>query len=317
MAYDAGQYQDFMNFHDSNYLPFLERHFRANRQRLFDAVGLLELVSTSEDDASLHLIRHVIAHRDETTKTILLDEDEASNLKWVPSNWLNWLRFIQVEDDVNDVHKPSDQLDGAKVIQRYQRNRLEILAFWTMADELGTGDIAIADSERYADYRTQLLSDAECESRLAAYCQATGLPTTAADFAQHYRNALTKSWDEANAYVDSHPFKLDKDERPKLPKAPGKSVSHSLKQLQDRIAARLARRTLLQILCEGDQAVKFTRHFGLPSGADPKIKQPKSRYISTIFCYGTNLRPTQTARHMRGGFSDDDFMYIDRHAHLE
>jgi hypothetical protein len=63
------------------------------------------------------------------------------------------------------------------------------------------GDIAIMDSDRNADYRTQLLSDAECETRLASYCLAAGLPTTAAKFAEHYRTALTQSWDKAIAYM--------------------------------------------------------------------------------------------------------------------
>ena len=204
-----------------------------------------------------------------------------------------WLRFIQIADDTEKTLGQSGP-NSVKSIQRYHRNRLEILAFWTLADELGTGDIAITDSERYADYRTQLLSDAECEARLAAYCQATGLPTTPTAFAKYYRTALTKSWDGAIAHIEAHPFKLDKDDRPKLPKSTGKSVSHSLKKLQDTITPRMERRTLLQILCEGDQAVKYTRRFGLPSGADPKLKQPQARYISTLFCYGTNLRPHVT-----------------------
>ncbi|NJM39571.1 MAG: transposase [Anaerolineae bacterium] len=287
-------------------MPFLESHFRNNRQRFFDAIALLALVSTGEDDASLKLIRYVSAHQTDTTKTIVLEEDEIP-LNWVPANWL---RFIRAEAEPNQTGKAKHP--------RYQRNRLEILAFWTLADELGTGDIAIADSDRYADYRTQLLSDAECETRLASYCQATGLPTTPAKFAEHYRKALTQSWDSAMAHIAKHPFKLDKTDRPKLPKAPGKSVSPSLRKLQDQITSRMERRTLLQILCEADQAMKYTRHFGVPSGANPKLKQPKVRYISTVFCYGTNLRPAQTARHMRGGFSDDDFFYVDRrHMRIE
>nr|WP_304522110.1 Tn3 family transposase [Bacillus toyonensis] len=32
------------------------------------------------------------------------------------------------------------------------------------------------------------------------------------------------------------------------------------------------------------------------SGHDAKIDKPTERYISTAFCYGCNLGPTQTAR---------------------
>src|SRR5947209_2509859 len=41
----------------------------------------------------------------------------------------------------------------------------------------------------------------------------------------------------------------------------------------------------------------FTRHFGPPSGSDPKLARAKQRYLLTVFGYGCNLGPYQTARH--------------------
>jgi TnpA family transposase len=42
---------------------------------------------------------------------------------------------------------------------------------------------------------------------------------------------------------------------------------------------------------------RFTRHFGPPSGSDPKLAQAVPRYLLTVFGYGCNLGPSQTARH--------------------
>lgn len=47
---------------------------------------------------------------------------------------------------------------------------------------------------------------------------------------------------------------------------------------------------------------RYIRHFGPPSGADPKLAKAEQRYITllTVFGYGCNLGPGQTARHARG-----------------
>jgi TnpA family transposase len=43
--------------------------------------------------------------------------------------------------------------------------------------------------------------------------------------------------------------------------------------------------------------VRYTRHFGPPSGSDPKLANATQRYLFAVFGYGCNLGPNQTARH--------------------
>jgi hypothetical protein len=62
------------------------------------------------------------------------------------------------------------------------RRRFEICVFTHLASELRTGDIAVAGSEAYADYRHQLLSWQECEPLIAGYCTEAGLLADAAGF---------------------------------------------------------------------------------------------------------------------------------------
>ena len=46
--------------------------------------------------------------------------------------------------------------------------------------------------------------------------------------------------------------------------------------------------------------VGSTRHFGPPSGADPKLTDPVLRYIFTVFGYACELGASQPARHTTG-----------------
>ena len=56
-------------------------------------------------------------------------------------------------------------------------------------------------------------------------------------------------------------------------------------------------RHLLDILKHAEHWAGYTRHFGPPSGSDPKLAQAIQRYMFTVFGYGCNLGPNQTARH--------------------
>ena len=56
-------------------------------------------------------------------------------------------------------------------------------------------------------------------------------------------------------------------------------------------------RHLLDILRRTEHWSRYTRHFGPPSGSDPKLAQAIQRYLFTVFGYGCNLGPGQTARH--------------------
>ena len=56
------------------------------------------------------------------------------------------------------------------------RRHFEAMAFTYLAGELRTGDIAVTGAGEYADWRANLLTWAECEPLLAAFCEKTGLP---------------------------------------------------------------------------------------------------------------------------------------------
>ncbi|MBI3282174.1 MAG: hypothetical protein HYZ57_20330 [Acidobacteria bacterium] len=79
------------------------------------------------------------------------------------------------------------------------RNQLEICVFTHLALELRTCDIAVPGSERYADYRDQLLPWAECEPLIESYCTKVGLPATADEFVRELRTGL----DSVIAEVDA------------------------------------------------------------------------------------------------------------------
>lgn len=62
-------------------------------------------------------------------------------------------------------------------------------------------------------------------------------------------------------------------------------------------------RNIMQILCNVEHWVNFTKHFGPLSGIEPKLQDPKERYILLTFGYGSNMGPAQTSKHIRGSIT--------------
>src|SRR5438270_1726751 len=68
-------------------------------------------------------------------------------------------------------------------------------------------------------------------------------------------------------------------------------------RVEQEVRARMPERHLLNILKNAEHWARFTRHFGPASGSDPKLAQAVQRYLFTVFGYGCNLGPNQTAHH--------------------
>jgi hypothetical protein len=73
------------------------------------------------------------------------------------------------------------------------RKHLEVCIFSYLAAELKSGDVAVARSDSYADYREQLLPWTDCAPRVADYCRTLDLPDTAAAFVADLKERLRKA----------------------------------------------------------------------------------------------------------------------------
>ena len=167
-----------------------------------------------------------------------------------------------------------------------------------LADALQTGDLYIVGAETFADYRTQLLPWAECEARLPAYCAALGIPERGQDFAAALKAELTTLAAAVDGdFPANSELSVDPDGTPHLKQLATTERPAGLVEFEQEIRARMPERHLLDILKYAEHWARYTRHFGPPSGSDPKLAQAVQRYLFTVFGYGCNLGPGQTARH--------------------
>ena len=67
-------------------------------------------------------------------------------------------------------------------------------------------------------------------------------------------------------------------------------------RFEELLKERMQSVEILDALADTEHWLNWSRHFGPLSGLDAKIPKPRERYVLTVFRYGCNLGPVQTAR---------------------
>lgn len=285
------QCEEIASYNSDNYRPLLWRFYRHYRKQLFQLVRSLEIRSTSQDQALIEAVQFILSQ-------------EHRRSQWLPSVL-----------DLSFISNPWRQLivNGSGASQRLARRPLEICIFTYLALDLKTGDACVLGSESYTDFREQLLSWDECEPQLTQYCAELSLPTQANQFVAALRTQLTETARQVDqACQTSEQFHLSPQGVPilqriqALPKPAGADI------LEAAIWEKLPERSILDILCNTEHWLNWTRHFGPASGSEPKLNHPVERYILTTFGYGCNLGPNQTARHTREVVTSHMLSYTNR-----
>lgn len=275
----AANYRLVSAYHDDNYLPLLWGSYQSHRPLLFSLSRQLQIRAATQDDMVLDALRFIQKHQDKTRDYW---PDEIS-LEFASEKWISQIRTT---------HK------GKSVLNR---RMLEVCVFSYIANSIRSGDVYVAGSEEFADYRAQLLPWAECQQRLTAYCEALDMPQTAAEFVQSLRQQLTDLAQQVDeGFPENSDLSFDKDGKPHLKRIVKQLLPEGTKALREAIKERMPERHLLDILKHVHYWINYTAHFGPPSGSEPKLADAVSRYLMTIFGYGCDLGPAQLARHARG-----------------
>jgi TnpA family transposase len=272
----AGKCESVSAWHSDNDLPLLWPIHARHRSLLFELIDLLDIRSATQDRSLLDALEIVRKYRHARRYEVI----DPVDLGFASQRWQSFIRK----------RKPGHA--------GFDRRELEVCVFIYLSDALQAGDLYVVGAEEFADYRAQLLPWSECEPRLAAYCAALGIPQNGVDFAAALKAELTSLADQVDAgFPLNSELSVDKDGTPHLKQLATSIQPKGLAQFEQEIRARMPERHLLDILKHTEHWSGYTRHFGPPSGSDPKLANATQRYLFAVFGYGCNLGPAQTARH--------------------
>lgn len=260
--------------HGDNLLPLLRPIHAKSRSLLFDLLETVEIMATTQDKSLIQALNIAIAQRHARKPELKSTPD----LDFAAKRWINFMR-----------PKRGGAID---------RQAFEICVLTYAAHGLETGDLCVVGSEHFADFRAQLLPWSDCAPKLAAFCDAVGMPDNADDFVAQLKAELTAAAHHADAsFPDNTALTIDAQGNAHLKRHKAEPLPKTLAPFEHEIKLRMPERHLLDILRNAEHWSRYTRHFGPPSGSDPKITRAVQRYLFTVFGYGCNLGPSQTARH--------------------
>jgi TnpA family transposase len=262
--------------HHNNDLQLLWPIHARTRSLLFNMIEMMDIRSATRDISLLDALETVIAHRNARRGEL---KDEV-NLGFASQRWQNFVIKRRAGRDFAD------------------RRAFEVCVFIHLAAALQSGDLYVVGAESFDDYRSQLLPWADCLPRLADYCLAVGMPEESGAFVADLKAELTQVAAEVDdGFPGNTELMFDAVGSPRLKQIPRQFEPEGLVAFETEVHNRMDERHLLDILKNGVCWTSYTRHFGPPSGANPKLPNAEQRYILTVFGYGCNLGPGQTARH--------------------
>uniref|UniRef100_UPI003BEF24A6 Tn3 family transposase n=1 Tax=Burkholderia arboris TaxID=488730 RepID=UPI003BEF24A6 len=265
-------------------LPFMLAPYKNQRSLLFQCLDVLPLRSSSQDRSVLISLAWLQGFRDARREFLLLTENDLANLPldWMPEKWMHAV-FPHGRDS-----------------RMLHRRFFELCVLHQIMRELNSGDLYVEGSDQYDDYRIHQVTDEELRQALPRYCETVGLPADAKTFVKNLREQLSAALDHTDAsFPENDSIEIGNDGL--IIHKPAKdSEPPNIALIDQAIKASMPEVSILDLLTETEQWLNLHKLFGPLSGFDPKIDDPRKRFISTLFCYGCNLGPSQTARSVKG-----------------
>ncbi len=281
-----GACDEHMAYAGNNYFPFMLNSYPGKRSLLFKCLEALELRSSSQDASLLRAIAQVQKFRPSHREHISVTESgiDVVDHDWMADKWRDLVfgRRQNVE--------PST----------YHRKYYELAVFSEVMIALKSGDLYVEYSGDYDDYRNHLVSWEEYEREVHAYSEMVDLPVEPQEFVVKLRGEMKELAREVDRdFPENSGVDIDESgliiRRPERQKPPAE-----LELVDEAIRTQLPEASILDVLTEVENWLDLHRLFGPLSGFESKVDDPRKRFITTLFCYGCNLGPTQTARSVKG-----------------
>ena len=270
-----------MAFAGKNFVPFLVNPYKAIRAQLLNCIEIICPKSTSEDDVLVRMIdvlRTLRSSRSETIPLSMTGLDEDADFRWMSTVW----KKLAIVKGI--IHR------------RY----FELAVLYGIRDELKSGDLYIQHGERYDDYREQLVDDETFNEELAPYGDVTGVEIEPSLFVGALKTAMIATAAEVDAGFPQNAHAEIVDGRLILKKPPASELPAGIKTIDLLISERMENISIVDVLIDAERWLQLHKLFRPLAGTESRIEELRPRVISTLFCYGCNLGPTQTARSIRG-----------------
>lgn len=274
---------------DQKHLPFMLEPFERKRKLLFDCLQTLNLSSLKSSQDLLNCWHFISDHEDLKGPYLSLMPRNSSrrliNLNWISVIW---------QKALNKSEEPFN------MIEKVHKKLFEICVFSHIKEELRCGNITADGADLFGHYADQLADDETLEEELEDYGKLVDLPIEGNKFVRKLKKELkelAKDVDERFPSLEEASFE---DKVLKLKRVYGTPKMPELERLDNTINQAMKKVSIVDIITDTVNWLNLDRHFKPLSDHASKLSDQKERLISTIFCYGCNIGPSQTANCLKG-----------------
>jgi len=235
---------------------------------------------------ALAIVRRYRHHRKEWIPLPIQETDSAVlNLDWMPDKWRKLV---------------TGKVSRESKVERLHRKYFELCVFSELVKQLKSGDVFVAGSQEFDDYRQHLLDKDQLPTALASFANSTGIPTQPGAFVSQLRQRLLETaWKVDRSFPENASVRIENGQVVIARKA-ASAPSAEYAQLDGWLKERMQPVNILEVITRSEKWLNLSHRFQPLSGYESRIEEYPERLISTFFCYGCNLGPSQTARSIRG-----------------
>ncbi len=271
-----------------NSLPFMLQPYKAVRAQLLNCVEITAPKASTDDDVMEKMMAALSRLRTSRSQVVPLSElglDALADFGWMSAQWR---KLVQLKTS------------GRGYPDAVDRRYFELAVLQQIKDEFKTGDLYIKHGERYDDYREQLIDAETFAKELPLYAMVTGIETRPAVFVAELKKALLARARDVDAAFPANAHAEIVDGRLILRRPQRSEISAAVMALELEVTGRMEAISIVDVLTDVARWLELHKHFRPLAGTDSRLEDLRTRVITTLFCYGCNLGPVQTARSIKG-----------------
>jgi TnpA family transposase len=132
------------------------------------------------------------------------------------------------------------------------------------------------------------------------YCQQVGIDSDPARFVSALQTQLTNKICATDLAFPTNTTLTIKGGEPVVRRLKKQPEPVGLAKIDQLLNERMPECNIVDILTDTQHWLNWTDAFGPLSGFESRLASPQQRYVTTTFCYGCYLGPTQTSRSIAG-----------------
>ena len=145
-----------------------------------------------------------------------------------------------------------------------------------------------------------MISWEQYDTELPGYCEELGLVKGGTEFTQALKTQLTEACYAADRnFPDDEQVRIENGKLI-IGKTKAEEASPEIEAISELLQDRLEKINLLDLIINAERWLSLHQLFGPLSGFESRVDDPFLRFVLTLFCYGTNIGPTETERSVRG-----------------